>query len=98
RVAEELPTIGAPEGRAGEHDVAPLGQPTIDRGRQLAEPRRAVGLVEGNTAAHLLPVLCGVERVCVGEGEAERAGEHPPDRGLAGARDAHDEEDHRWRY
>ena len=86
--------IGLLQGRAGEDAGAGGGAQLVDLGAQRIEPGGAVGVGEAFAAAHLFLVRLRVEVVGVEEGPALRGRERLSDRGLAGARHAHQDDDH----
>jgi hypothetical protein len=63
--------------------------------RDGAKPGLAVLLAQRDAGGHLLAIRLGVKRVGVVERQAELLGDEPPDAGLADARDAHDDDQHR---
>src|SRR5438132_12008119 len=87
---EQALAVGLLQCRAGDDRVALVADAPV----QGVEPGPAVAVLQRDAGGHLRHVLRRVILVALDEAPAKARRHEPPDRGLAGARDAHQDGDH----
>src|SRR5262249_45025169 len=92
---DDLPPIGASQRRAGDYPVLSATTPLIDDCGNRRQPRLAIGSCERLAAPHLRDILGGMEVIALLEFPAEPFCQAPSNRAFAGARNPHDDGDHR---